>query len=188
MTEVFLIHGAYGNPEENWFPWLKKELEKLDCWVYAPKFPTPEKQSLENWRKVLERYEQHINGDTIFIGHSAGAAFILSVLETLRQPVKASFLVAGWVGSLGIPRFDSVNATLTGKEFRWHEIRRNCRQFHVYASDNDPYVPLVKTKEMADNLLTQVKLITHAGHFGISNGYRQFEVLLRDIRNILQEK
>lgn len=41
MANVIIIHGAYGNPEENWFPWLKKELEKLDCRVFVPKFPTP---------------------------------------------------------------------------------------------------------------------------------------------------
>ena len=28
MTKVILIHGAYGNPEENWFPWLKEEQQR----------------------------------------------------------------------------------------------------------------------------------------------------------------
>src|SRR3989338_4142675 len=42
MSNVFIFHGTGGYPEENWFPWLKKELEELECKVIIPKFPSPE--------------------------------------------------------------------------------------------------------------------------------------------------
>jgi len=40
MANIFIIHGAYGNPDENWIPWLKTELEKLGNRVFVPKFPS----------------------------------------------------------------------------------------------------------------------------------------------------
>ena len=57
MTNVFIFHGTGGYPEENWFPWLKRELESLDCKAIVPQFPTPQNQTLENWLKVFEQYK-----------------------------------------------------------------------------------------------------------------------------------
>lgn len=51
---AFIFHGAGGHPEENWFPWLKRELEAKGLEVFVPKFPTPEGEGLEAWLKVLE--------------------------------------------------------------------------------------------------------------------------------------
>ena len=95
MTNVFIIHGAYGHPKENWFPWLKSELEKLDCRVFIPQFPTPEDQSLETWLKVFEEYKQYLDEDSVVVGHSLGPAFLLDILEKLDKPVKATFFVSG---------------------------------------------------------------------------------------------
>jgi esterase/lipase len=44
--KVFIIHGVGGYPEENWFPWLKAELENRGHEVHVPQFPTPENQAL----------------------------------------------------------------------------------------------------------------------------------------------
>src|SRR3989344_4874506 len=95
MANVFIIHGVGGYPEENWFPWLKKQLEQLGHNVVVPQFPTPENQTLSSWLEVLEQYKQFLTPATIFVGHSLGVPFVLNILE--KYPAKAAFLVAGFV-------------------------------------------------------------------------------------------
>ncbi len=187
MTKIFFIHGSYGNPQENWFPWLKTELEKLGQEVFVPKFPTPEHQSLESWMKLFEPYLRQIDNDTIFVGHSLGPAFILSVLEklSLAKPIKACFFVSGFVGLLGNPDFDSVNRTFVDKKFEWDKIKRNCHKFQVYHSDNDPYVDLSHGEQLAKLLGVKLTIIPNAGHFNTKAGYTKFERLLDDIKKEL---
>ena len=48
MINILIIHGANGYPEENWFPWIKRELELLGCNVFVPQFPLGEKQTLNH--------------------------------------------------------------------------------------------------------------------------------------------
>ena len=95
MKNVFIFHGTEGYPEENWFPWLKQELEKLDYQVYVPHFPSPPKipAKISEWFDVLKEYEKYINKDTILIGHSLGGIFNLRLLEKLEYPVKAGIFI-----------------------------------------------------------------------------------------------
>lgn len=92
MVKLFIIHGAYGHPGENWFPWLRKELETLGFQVFVPRFPTPENQTLDSWMKVFSQYK--LDEETILVGHSLGVPFILSLVEKFK--VRACFLVAGF--------------------------------------------------------------------------------------------
>ena len=182
---IIIIHGAYGSPEENWFPWLKSELEKLGHSVYVPRFPTPENQTLDKWFEVFEEYKQYLDEDSVLVGHSVGPAFILNVLERLNRPVKAAFLVAGWTGKLGLEEFDPINKTFCERDFKWENIKQNCKSFFVFSSDNDPYVPLDKGKELAENLDTELIIMEGAGHFNEKAGYREFPLLLEKIRQLL---
>jgi len=179
---VIIIHGAYGSPEENWIPWLKRELEKSGSKVFAPKFPTPKNQTLQNWLKVFEKYEKYLNKDTILIGHSLGPAFILRILERLNKPVKASFFIAGFISKLNNPDFDEINKTFLQKKFNWRKIRQNCRNFYILYSDNDPYVPQGEAKKLALNLNVEPILIKNAGHFNKKAGYYNFPLLLKTIK------
>ncbi len=185
MTNIFIIHGAYGNPEENWFPWLKVELEKINCKVFIPEFPTPENQSLTTWLNVFEEYNQYVDENSIFVGHSLGPAFILNILEKIEKPVKACFFASGWIGLLGNPYFDKINKTLVDKKFDWRIIKQNCKKFFIFYSDNDPYVSLKKSEELSRNLGTEAILVKNAGHFNKETGYSKFELLLKEIKNSL---
>ncbi|MGV8162737.1 MAG: RBBP9/YdeN family alpha/beta hydrolase [Candidatus Nanoarchaeia archaeon] len=181
-TNVFIIHGSYGNPRENWFPYLKQKLEKESCKVFIPKFPTPENQSLENWKTIFNKYKKHLNETTIVVGHSIGVAFLLNILEQENKKINSAFFVAGFTGSLNNKEFDKINKSFADKKFNWKKIKNNCQEFFVFHSDNDPYVPLTKAEELAKNLDVKVILVKNAGHFNESSGYKKFDLLLEKIK------
>ncbi|MFH0969160.1 MAG: alpha/beta hydrolase [Patescibacteria group bacterium] len=186
MQNIFIIHGAYGNPGENWFPWLKNELKKLGENVFIPKFPTPKNQSLENWLNILAKYKQYFNSETIIVGHSIGVGFLLNVIENLKNPIKSAFFISGWVGELNNPKFDEINKTFVNRNFNWSKIQKNCKKFHVFNSDNDPYVPLELGKSLANYLRTNLIIIKNGGHINSEAEFTKFEYLLEEIKKELK--
>lgn len=184
MKNAFIIHGAYGSPQENWFPWLKVELEKLGYKVIVPQFPTPDGQNLKSWLEVFEQYKSELNSDTVIIGHSIAVAFIFRVLEQLDHPIKAAFLIAGFIRGLDNSEVDQINASFYDEPFDWEKIRSNCQTFVCFNSDNDPYVPLEQGEEAAKNLGVDVTLVKDAGHFNTASGYTSFPLLLGKIKAI----
>jgi predicted alpha/beta hydrolase family esterase len=176
MANIFIFHGVGGNPDENWFPWLRNELVKLNHRVFVPQFPTPENQTLDNWLKVLDEYKEYLTDDSILVGHSLGVPFALNVIE--RYAVKAAFLVAGFTGKAD-NQFDEGMITFAQRDFDWAKIRRNCEDFFVFHSDNDPYISLDKGLELARNLDVEVTLVKGAGHFNRTT----FDLLLEKITN-----
>ena len=53
MKNVIIIHGTEGYPEENWFPWLKKNLEERGYNVTVPQFPSPPVVAAKNVKRSL---------------------------------------------------------------------------------------------------------------------------------------
>lgn len=182
MANIFIIHSAYGTPEENWIPWLKNKLEEMGQNVFVPRFPTPENQNLDAWMKVFDAYRQYLGSDSILVGHSIGVAFILNVLEGLDRPVKAAFLVSGFKALIGIPEFDEINRTFVERRLDWNKIRKNCEKFIMFHSDNDPYVPLANAEEVAKNLGIKIILVKGAGHFNQKAGYTSFDLLFEKMK------
>ncbi|MBD3204544.1 hypothetical protein GF327_09715 [Candidatus Woesearchaeota archaeon] len=187
-TNVFIIHGTESSPEENWFPWLKKELEVLNYQVFVPEFPTPKDQSLKNWMEVFKNYKQFLNRDTVFIGHSLGPGFILNLLEIIDVQIKASYFVSGFTGTLGNEHFDNLNRSFTNKKFDWKKIKANCKKFFVINSDDDPYVPIKKGRELAEKLDTDLIILKNAGHINADSGFNKFVFLLDKIQNEIKRK
>lgn len=186
VNNVFIFHGTEGHPQENWFPWLKEELEVKGCKVFVPQFPSPPivPSKISEWFEVLKNYEQYIDENTILVGHSLGGVFALRVLEQLKYPVRAVFLVGTPIGVKPIANYDRDNS-FSGFDFDWEKIKNNSKSFVVFHSDNDPYVGLENGKELAKNLGAELTFIPNAGHFNAKAGYLSFPDLLEKVRKIL---
>lgn len=177
MTNVFIFHGFEANPDANWFPWLKEELEKKGYTVFVPEMPDSGSPKLDAWMKHMEQYKDKIDENTIFVGHSLGCPFILHLLQNLDHPIKAAFLVSAFVGELG-PVFDPFIGDISIREFNWEKIRKNCAKFVIINSDNDPYIPLEKAKELHEKLSgSDLKIFPARGHLNLGTGFFTFEEL-----------
>lgn len=182
----FIIHGAHGNPEENWFPWLNSKLQKLGHEVYTPLFPTPAGQNLSNWLKVFDNYKEFMDKNSVFVAHSLGPVFVLNLLENINKTVKASFFVSGFYEFLRKKKFDEINRTFVKNDFDWEKVKGNCEDFYMFHSDNDPYVPLEKAENLAEKLDADMEVIEGAGHFNEEAGYTEFPRLLEKMKKELE--
>ena len=153
--------------------------------VFAPDFPIGEAQSLGSWLAAFGKYADWIDDQTIMVGHSLGPAFILDFLESQDSRIAACFLVAPFAEPISINGHEDIekaNKTFVDKTFDWDKIRRNCGRFYVYASDDDPYVPLEESKLVATKTRAAFTLVPGAKHMNEDSGYLKFDKLLADIK------
>lgn len=183
MKNVFIVHGAFGSPEENWIPWLTSELQKQGYIVTAPKFPTPEGQNYDNWMGVAAPHLEAFNEETVLVGHSIGATFTLCILEELSIQIAKTILVSGFIGLLDNEDFDSINHTISNRDFDWDEIQENSSEFYILHGDNDPYVPVEKAMVLSAKLQTEPILIQNGGHLNADAGFTTFPKLLKVVTN-----
>src|SRR3989344_3577618 len=81
MKRVFIVHGWDFNPEVNWYPWLKKELEKKGFKVIVPEMPNTSEPKINAWVSYLKKVVGKLDEETYFIGHSIGCQTIMRFLE-----------------------------------------------------------------------------------------------------------
>jgi predicted alpha/beta hydrolase family esterase len=108
MKNAVLIHGMpskdeYFDPNSpsesnaHWFPWLQKQLIIKGYNTQTPDIPDSYKPDYEKWRTEFERYD--IGQQTLLVGHSAGAGFLLRWLsENNDVKVGKLILVAPYMG------------------------------------------------------------------------------------------
>lgn len=179
---VIIVHGTFGSPEGNWFPWMKAALESRGIETQVPCFPTPEGQSFEAWEKVFHAARGDLfPAETILVGHSLGPAFLLRLAEKAEVPFRAIYCVSPFVDFLGDTAFDTLNADFVQHDFDWPHVRQGAQRFVCYAGDNDPYVPLSLAQKVADNLKTPLRIIKGGGHLNAETGWLTFPALLEEI-------
>ncbi|AOV94632.1 hypothetical protein AQV86_01760 [Nanohaloarchaea archaeon SG9] len=186
MQKAFIFHGTGAGQYDHWFPDIKQKLEEEGIEVAVPEFPTPKAQNLNNWLQVLEHEGLQIDEETVLIGHSTGAVFILNVLERLDFEIKAVFLISGFTGPLNDERFDPLNKTFAEREFDFESIKASAAEIYVFHSGSDPYVPLEKAGELVEDLDANFELVANAGHFNTESGYIEFPELWKKLQKYLE--
>lgn len=183
MNNYLIVHGSFGSPFGNWFPYLRRELEKRELVVYTPDMPSGVGyQNYDNWSNVMKTYVDAgiINENTVIFAHSIAPVFVCKFLIENSVKVKRLVLVCGFNNYLGInDDYDAVNESMYLDNLE--EVKNYCNDIVCFYSDNDPYVTFDKEKEFADMIASTQIVIQNGGHLNSESGYDEFEELLKYI-------
>lgn len=181
MKNAIILHGTEGSSHDNWFPWLKDQLESHGYHTWVPDLPRADAPSVERYNAyILDHVPFEIGEETILVGHSSGAVAILGLLQALSQDivVRASYLVGAFKDDLG---WDQLKE-LFSHPFEFEEIKTRSSLWYFLHSDNDPYCPLEHAEYLHQQIGGDLIVLPGQKHFSIGTygeQYRQFTYLLK---------
>ena len=184
---VFIIHGWEGYPEENWFPWLKKELEAKSFDVFVPQMPDADNPRIKKWIPKISKIVGTADVDTYFVGHSMGCQAITRYLETLSEGVKIGgvIFVAGFFKRLtGLgeePNFEEVEREWLGTPLDLEKAKNHLSESVAIFSDDDPYVPLDNIDDFRDKLKSKIIIQRKMNHFSGNWAITELPVVLEEL-------
>ena len=160
QKQVLILHAWYEKPENNWYPWLKTELEKRGYTVFIPDLPTMQ-TDLPDMQQQLSQIERTITIDSksIVVGHSIGCLLAMRLAE--KYSYNKMFLVAGWDYDDLYPQHRLYWKTPINHD----AIKQNVKEIFCFSSDNDPYTTAFTVEEMSKRLNGKFILVPGAGHF-----------------------
>lgn len=170
------------NPEDKWFPYVTRELEKIGINVTNVKFPDPVLARQKYWLPFIEKLGADKN--TILIGHSSGAVAAMRYAETHK--ILGSVLVGACYTDLG-----EENERISGyydNPWNWDSIMKNQKWIVQYASTDDPFIPITEARYIHNNLNTKYYEYTNQGHFGSRDGKVEFSEMIEVIKNLVFKK
>jgi len=174
---AIILHGTHGHPDNVWYPWLAARLAARGYVVERPHYPGLNVEPVATFLpQVLAAHE--IDGETVLVGHSGGAALLLALLEHLDAPVAQTVLVAGYA-----TRPNESEEPVLQDAYDWGRIRANAGELVLLNSVRDPYgCDAVQGRAMFDRLGGTL-VVRDDGHFGDwDQAYDEFPLLERLIR------
>lgn len=190
MKRVFIVHGWDGFPEENWFPWLKHELELRGFEVFVPQLPKPDLPEINSWVSKLSETVGSPDRETYFVGHSIGCQTIARYIESLSDDTKIGGIVfvAGFFKRLSNLE-DDEDVRRVAKQWLetpldFSKVRNHIPESVAVFSDNDQYVPLDNQDEFRDKLGSKIIVEHHKGHFNTKAGVIELPVVLEELLNM----
>lgn len=180
---VYVIHGWTGNPNNDWFPWIKKELEDMDLKVIIPVMPDTNNPSCQKWVDHLIKTVKKPYSHSFLVGHSLGCIAILRFLETIVEDEKVggTLLVAGFGHDLNYEGYNNELVSFFDKPILWDKIRKHCNKFVSIHSDNDPWVPIEHSNIFKEKLAAQTHIEHNMSHFHQEAGITEVPFVLTQI-------
>lgn len=165
MKKVLILHSWFSTPDSNWYPWLKRELEKKGYEVKSPELPTMPTKSPDMDAMLKYIFDNKlVDEETVVIGHSLGSVLALRLAERTR--FKGGILFAVWDYNDLTPEHQSFWTQMTDHA----KIKENVKSWVCLISDNDPYVTKIIAHEIADRLGATAIDVGPKGHFGKDDG------------------
>lgn len=145
---------------DNWYAWVRDELQKSGFPVVATDMPDPVEARMKFW---LPYITNHLITDhnSIVIGHSSGAVATLRYLE--HQHVLGAVLVGCNYTDLGYE--DEKASGWYDAPWEWGTIKSNANWIVQFHSDNDPFITLAEPQFIQKQLDSDLRIIPNRGHF-----------------------
>lgn len=161
-----LLHGYGGSPKRNFFPWLKKELEKRGYKVQAPLLPHSDKmQANEEDDSETIRRKVKFDRNTIVVAHSLGTIVAMKAIQDLKTPIRRLVLVGGFLE----PEFKDHQRPFANRfnwEFDFKKIRNNADKIIILQDINDHIIPAIQGKKLRDALGGElIEAVAQETHF-----------------------
>ncbi len=169
MKNAIIIHGMpskeeYLNPKNlsashnHWFPWIQRQLILNGILAQTPEMSTPYDAKYTEWVSVFNQYT--FDENTILVGHSLGAGFLVRFLSENNVAVGRVVLVAPWLDpdkQLDSDFFDfTIDSNLASKT----------KDLTVFISDDDEQEELTSVEMLKNTVLElRIKEFTGKGHF-----------------------
>lgn len=181
MKNTFILHGSFGSPFENWFPWLHDTLAKAGKISYVLNMPTPNDQTFKSWAAILDGYSNAglINENSIFVCHSSACPMVLKYSLNRAKKFLGLVTVSGFNNyKSGNLDFDNLNSEFFLESSDLISAGKNFAKRISFYSENDPYLPLTELESFSNYIDAEKRVIHNAGHFNESAGYTTFEDIL----------
>lgn len=184
MKTAIIIHGMPSKEEYfdstsdspsnvHWIPWLQKQLLVKNILAQTPEMPEPYLPDYEKWKNIFEQFK--IDEETILVGHSCGAGFILRYLSENDVKVGKVALVAPWINpeddELGRKMFDDLSID--------EDLLIKVKDLKIFVSNDDDDFILDGVAILRDRI-NSIKIIDfeNRGHFDELSKTEKFPELL----------
>ncbi|HLC81663.1 MAG TPA: alpha/beta hydrolase [Candidatus Nanoarchaeia archaeon] len=189
MKRVFIIHGWDGFPENHWFPWLKKELQKLNFKVDIPVMLNPSEPKIEKWVTHLKKIVGKLDAETYLIGHSIGCQTIMRYLAAEENNIQIGGIIFV-AGFFNLPYLKTASEQNIAKPWLEHNInfsniKKHAKRIVAIFSDNDPDVPVSDAKLFKTYLNAKIIIEENKGHFTSEEGVEILPNVIDSIKEMI---
>lgn len=174
------IHGYKASPDINFWPWLKRELEKEGHEVIIPTLPNPDEPDRDVWIQTLLDAVGTLDKNDVIVGHSLGAAVALRFLEAApaRTTPHACILISPpWM--IQDERFRGFFLT----ELDFEVIMWRASKFVVIHAKNDKVIPVAHGERYKNVFHARVLTPETGEHFQAE----EYPILIDTIRETIAE-
>ena len=185
MKNYIILSGSANTPYDNWYKWVKDEIETKGFNACVPYLPQGEYCNYKAWEKILIAYKNAgmIGKETTIICHDVSCVFATRFIIQNKIQIEGIIAVAPFNTMLGMEQ-DQLNKSFIIRTDKLQKIERFVKFYHCMCSSNDPFV----SDEIFDNFCESVGAKKHeiegAGHFDAESGYVKFPELITLIDNI----
>lgn len=158
--KVILIPGnGGGGPNDFWFPYIRRELEKLGVRVIASEFPDNFLAREAYWVPFLK--ELGADQETVLVGFSSGAIAAMRFAE--KDKLLGSVLVGAYHTDLGLDM--EKKSGYFDRPWDWDAIRKNQEWIIQFAALDDPFISIDEARFVHQKLNTEYHELDNQGHY-----------------------